>query len=73
MNNYAYVTLLSSIDYLPAIIILNNSFKQVQSKYPLVVAVTENIIQEAEYYLKQEQILYKVIPVIQYHKNIQMK
>lgn len=71
--NYAYITLLSSEDYLPAIIVLNNSLKQTNSKYPLVVAVTENVILAVQKYLEQEQIRFKVIPYITYNDHIQLK
>lgn len=66
MDNYAYITLLSTEDYLPAVLILNQNLKNVQSKYPLVVAVTENIINHVESYLIQEHIIYRVIPFMEY-------
>ena len=66
MNNYAYVTLLSSEDYLPAVLILHKNLKQVQSQYPLIVAVTENIFNQVKPYLEQERILYKIIPFLEY-------
>lgn len=64
--NFAYVTLLSSIDYLPAVIILNRNLKNVQSKYPLVVGVTDNIFSDVKNYLDKEKILYKKIPFMEY-------
>ena len=68
---YAYVTLLSSEDYLPAVLILNQNLKDVNSKYPLLVAVTENIFEKVKSYLIKENILYKVIPFIEYSKRTQ--
>jgi hypothetical protein len=41
--NYAYITLLSSYDYLDAVLVLNASLKSQDTKYPLVCAVTEDI------------------------------
>lgn len=63
---YAYVTLLSSVDYLPAILILHQNLKDVQSRYPLLVAVTENIANNVIPYLKNNGILYKIIPFLEY-------
>lgn len=70
MNN-AYITLLSSVDYLPATLILNQNLKDVKSVYPLLVAVTENIFSEVQPYLEKENILYKIIPFMTYSKKIQ--
>ena len=63
---FAYVTLLSSFDYLPAVIILNRNLKQVKSKYPLIVGVTDNIFLKVKKYLDKENILYKKIPFMEY-------
>ena len=73
MNHYAYVTLLSSEDYLPAVLILNQSLKNVNSQFPLLVAVTENIFENVKPYLIQENILYKVIPFLHYSQGTQEK
>lgn len=64
--NYAYVTLLSSEDYLPATLILNQNLKDVNSRYPLLVAVTENIYEQVKPYLEAENILYKIFPFLEY-------
>lgn len=64
--NYAYVTLLSSVDYLPAAIILDRNLKELNSQYPLCVMVTENIFNEVEAYLKKENISYINVPEIKY-------
>ena len=69
--NYAYVTLLSSEDYLPAVLILNQNLKNVNSRYPLLVAVTENIYETVKPYLEAENILYKLIPFLEYTKETQ--
>lgn len=71
--NYAYVTLLSSEDYLLATLILNQNLKNVNSKYPLLVAVTDNIFEQVKPYLIQENILYKVIPFIEYDEKTKQK
>ena len=63
--NYAWVTLLSSEDYLPAVLVLEKSLKD-QSNYPLVVAVTDSIFDKVVLYLKQENVLYKKIPTLHY-------
>jgi alpha-N-acetylglucosamine transferase len=71
--NYAYVTLLSSEDYLPAAIILHKNLQQVNSKYPLLVAVTENIADVVKPYLQKENILYKIIPFMEYSAETKKK
>lgn len=38
-----YITLLSSDDYLPSVLVLNESLKRVNSLYPLTVAVTRDL------------------------------
>lgn len=43
MNKNAYITLLTTKDYLEAVLVLNKSLKKVKAKYPLVVACTPNI------------------------------
>lgn len=44
LSKKAYITLLSSEDYLDAILVLNESFKKVDSKYPLIIGITENLL-----------------------------
>lgn len=68
--NYAYVTLLSSINYLPAVLALNANLKQVKSKYPLVVGVTNNIDSLVLPFLDKENISYEVIPFLDYCNEI---
>ena len=41
--NKAYITLLSSEDYLEAVLVLNYSLRLVNSQYPLVVYVTNQV------------------------------
>lgn len=43
MGKQGWVTLLSSEDYIEGVLVLNESLKRVGSKYPLLVAVTEDI------------------------------
>lgn len=43
-HTYVYITLLSSVDYLPAVLVLNESLKRVHSRYPLGVGVTLDIL-----------------------------
>ena len=66
--NQAFVTLLSSIDYIPAICSLNANLIEVESKFPLYVMVTENIYDEAIKYLLLEDIKYIKVPVVYYSK-----
>lgn len=67
MSNYVYMTLLSSDDYFISVLILNKKLKEVQSKYPLVVCITDNIINENIIdILNAESIEYKIISKIDY-------
>lgn len=47
MRRYAWVTLLSSKDYLRAVQVLAYSMSAVRSQYRLVVGITENILDES--------------------------
>lgn len=64
---YCYVTLVSSEEYLKPALILNLSFINANSKFPLLLMITEDIFNEnIKNILKKENILYKVIPVLTY-------
>ena len=69
MNN-AYVTLLSSKEYLVPILALNLSFKNTNSAYPLVVMVTDNIADDKNLIkiLEQEHIKYVIVPTLSYSR-----
>lgn len=43
MNNYSYVTLLTNDSYIYGVIMLNGSLREVKSKYPLTVLVTDQV------------------------------
>jgi hypothetical protein len=43
MNNYSYITLLSDDSYIFGVILLQESMKKVNTKYPLEVLVTPNV------------------------------
>lgn len=45
MNNYSYVTVLSNDDYEAGVLGLWNSLRTVQSTYPLLVLISENVSQ----------------------------
>ena len=66
----AYITLLSSEDYLSAVLVLNKSIQRV-CEYPLICAITEPVAQNKKILeiLKQEQIKYEIIPEIHYSKE----
>ena len=68
MNNYAYVSLLSSENYLKGILTLNYSLKLTNTKYPLVVLITENVAENKKILkiFEQEQIAFKIIKQIVY-------
>ena len=74
-NNYAYVTLLSSVEYLFGVLILNQSLKNVKSKYPLVVCVTNDLFSNNKIIdiLTKESIPYYLVRKLQYNKNNSLK
>ena len=51
---YAFCTLLSSKDYLVPVLILNRNLHDINSQYPLIVMVTNNIINDVKNYLDKE-------------------
>lgn len=52
----AYITVLSSEEYLIGVLCLNQSLKNVKSKYPLVVLVNDKISEQAKKVLKENNI-----------------
>ena len=64
--NCAYVTLLSSVDYLAPVIILDKNLKDLGCQYPLCVMVTEDIFDNVVEYLNKERVSYIKVPVIEY-------
>lgn len=73
--SYAFITLLSSGNYLNAVIALKRSLKRVQSKYPLVVMVTKDLATDFSimHELQKEQVIIEIIPNYYYTNNIQEK
>lgn len=64
MEKRAYVTVLSTEKYLDGVLLLNESLKRVNSKYPLYVVLSERISKEIE-----EDLVTRKIPTIR-RKNI---
>lgn len=72
MKNYAYITLLSSEDYLDAVLVLAMSLNKTKNSFPLVVAVVDDILTpEIEYLLKNFGCQIEVIPRIYYSTTTQ--
>ena len=72
MKNYAFITLLSSPEYLLAVLVLNQSLKNVHSKYPLVVCVTTETLysNNVENILKNENIIYYQVESLNYNTQV---
>lgn len=69
-NKYSFITLLSSKNYLDAVLVLNESLKCTGSKYPFTVAVTDEIFDaEMEGILKGHDIRYEVIKTLSYSEK----
>lgn len=74
--NYAYCTLLSSLDYLNAVLILNKSLRYVKSKYPLMVMVTEDLTKnnkELFNLLRKHGIIPEEVPKLSYSNITKQK
>lgn len=73
-GKYAYVTLLSTEDYLDAVLVLNKSLQMVGAKYPLLAMVVDTIFtQEMEDIFINHHILYETVPPLQYSIGVQEK
>jgi len=57
----AFVTLLTKDSYFPGVLILEQSLKSVQSRYPLVVLVTPTLPQRARDALSRRRIQFREI------------
>lgn len=65
--NYSYITLLSSKDYLPGVLALHESLKDVQSRFPFAVGVTDNIYEDKIIdILQQNGCVVHCIPTLEY-------
>lgn len=68
----AYVTLLSTESYLAAVLALNQSFKNVNSEYPLVCMVTENLdVERITKILESQDIIVEIVRNIEYSQQLQ--
>lgn len=73
-GRYAYVTLLSTTDYLDAVLVLNKSLQKVNSKYPLLTMVVDTIFTpELEKCFQKHGIQYHTVPPLQYSQSVQEK
>lgn len=69
-SNYTYITLLSSKEYLWGVLTLNQSLQNVQSKYPLTVCLTEDVMDKKIInILNKEKINYISIRKLSYKTN----
>lgn len=64
MKNYSYITLLTSDSYVYGVMMLNESLKQVNSQYPLLVLITNNVSLASKEILNQLNISYKDVETI---------
>ena len=70
----AYVTLLSTLDYLDAVLVLHKSLKDVKSRYPLVCGLTEDLyLKEAVEFLIEKGIIVEKIQKLQYSEITRKK
>ena len=73
-QNMAFVTLLSTTNYLDAVLVLNKSMQMVHSEYPLLVMVTSTIFtKEMQEIFEQHSILFEVVEPMVYSEEVQIK
>lgn len=73
-GRYAYVTLLSTKNYLDAVLVLNKSLQNVKSQYPLLVMVVNTIFDaEVEAAFQHHNIACEVVSPLQYSEKVQEK
>ena len=65
MKKYSYVTLLTNDSYTYGVILLAESMKKVNTKYPLLVFITEDVSQASIEILKQLKIRYELVDKIE--------
>lgn len=61
MNNYAYCTIVTDKKYIPYIIRTQQRLKYLQSKYPFIILITENIYNKYKNIIEKNNIIYKII------------
>ena len=64
-----WVTLLSSDDYLPAVLILNQNLQDINSKFSLHVIVIDTLSKKTLEYLEKENIEYTLLPPVLYSQE----
>ena len=60
-SQYAYVSILTTDDYLPGLLVLHKSLLNTNTQYPFLVLLTKNISMEVVFVIKKQNIQYKVI------------
>ena len=67
MVSQAYVTLLSSLNYLEGVLVLHESLRAVNSRHPLLVLITEEIAtKEILAIFEEEGIFYEIVEALSY-------
>lgn len=60
-NNYSFISILSTNDYLDGLLVLFFSYKKTDSKYPFLVLLTPNISKKTILVLKKFNISYEIL------------
>lgn len=68
-ENYTWVTLLATDDYVSGVIGLNYSLLKVKSKYPLLVLAVDTLKKSTFQLLETENIKYIKVPFLKYNKK----
>lgn len=73
-GRYAYVTLLSTENYLDAVLVLNKSLKNVHAQYPLLVMVVDTIFTPTmKEIFHKNGIVYETVPPLEYSQFVKDK
>ena len=70
MKNYSYVTILTDDSYVQGVVLLKETLKQTESKYPLFVLVTDNVTAPCLEILDQIKVTYKKVDTIAISNDI---
>ena len=72
-KNYAWTTLLTSVDYIQPVLNLQYSLRRVRSEYPLIIIVTDTIFMQVVDTLQANNCQFYVVPDLQRMENNDQK
>ena len=70
LKKYAYITLMTKEEFLPGVLILNESLRRVHSQYPLKCLITDNITEQTKKILSNANIEFIIVDKIELPSQI---